>query len=106
MPNALKFILVGLLAVLGIGYFFFSDPGYGKVSNTTYRAATALYSAALAKSAIRLDAVSDFLDEQPSDAVPQHELVWLQEIIELGKNGEWDAAAHSAKRIMEDQIER
>jgi len=86
-------------------FYLFSDRGPGKVSGTTYQAATALYGASMAKSSERIDAVSEFLDEQSSEEVSQSEMDLLNRIVDLGRSGEWKKAASTARRIMEDQIE-
>ena len=102
-----KWILlaIGLLVIVGI--YLSSGRGYGKVSDRSYKVATALYSACLSKSEARLEKVSQLIvdDEDTDQPIPSHERAWLTSIVEQAQGGDWAAAAQSSKRMMEDQVE-
>ncbi len=105
--SAGKWILlaVGLLVIVGI--YLISGRGYGKVSERSYKVATALYGACLSKSEARLEAISQLIvdDKDTEEPIPSHELAWLTSIVEQAQDGNWESAARSSKRMMEDQVE-
>jgi len=102
-----KWILlaVGLLVIVGI--YLSTGRGYGKVTDRSYKVATALYGACLSKSEERLEKVSLLIvdDEGVDEPIPSHERAWLEAIVEQAQDGNWESAAKSSKRMMEDQVE-
>lgn len=98
-------LAIGLLVIIGI--YLSSGRGYGKVSDRSYKVATALYSACLSKSEARLEKVSQLIgdDKGTDEPIPSHERVWLTSIVEQAQDGDWASAAQASKRMMEDQVE-
>jgi hypothetical protein len=129
MPQPSTLIRLSLLLV-SCG-FLIGCGGYGKVSPGAYQSATALFSACKAKTNDRLDKVEAFIQQQPvlSEAdladsatnvdhkqktgaplpadlpITATEKSWLQQIIADARQGNWESAAKSCRRIMEDQVE-
>lgn len=99
--------IVGLVIIVSLFAYF--NRGYGKVSDSTYRAATAIYGACLAKNDARIDAVQTLIDsgseEFDTSQITTEERKWLQSMIREAKSGEWDSAANAAKQLMEAQNE-
>jgi len=93
--SALKWILLAIVLLVGIGIYLSTGRGYGKVSDRSYKVATALYSACLSKSEARLEAVSKLIvdDESGEQPIPSHEREWLTSIIEQAQDGNWESAA-------------
>ena len=102
-----KLILSGVLflALLLGGVFFWSNSGYGEVSPDAYEVAKALYGTCLSKNESRLDSVTVMLDgdDRPLE-ITQTERDWLESMVRSAKDGNWNSAAKSARRMMEDQI--
>jgi len=104
---ARKPLFVGVSLLLLVGMLFTTGCGYGKVSDRSYKVATALYGACLSKSEARLEKISQLIvqDETTEEPIPSHELVWLESIVEQAQEGNWESAAQSCKRMMKDQVE-
>ena len=102
-----KWILAAIALLVIVGIYLSSGRGYGKVTDRSYKVATALYGACLSKSEERLEKVSLLIvDDEGVDApIPSHERAWLTSIVEQAQNGDWESAAQSSKRMMEDQVE-
>jgi len=100
-------LAIGLLVMVTIGIYLSVGRGYGKVSDRSYKVATALYGACLSKNEARLEAVSKLIvdDEGADESIPSHEREWLTSIVEQAQDGNWESAAKSSKRMMEDQVE-
>ena len=103
-----KLILSGVffLALVVGGVFYWSTGGYGEVSPDAYKVATALYGTCLSKNEARLDSVTEMLDgdhEQSLEITPT-ERDWLESMVRTARDGSWNSAAKSARRMMEDQI--
>ena len=80
--------------------------GYGSVSDRAYEYSTATYSACLAKSTERLDRIEEMLSAEGTESTMEpHEVVWIEKIIDEARSGNWESAAKSARRMMEDQVE-
>ncbi|MEM7311772.1 MAG: hypothetical protein AAF497_01345 [Planctomycetota bacterium] len=96
-----RLLCVSLLAgVIGCG-------GYGKVSPKAYEFAKSLYSVSNQRSTERLEAVQSIVDEaHQAGQLTDKEHDWLNDIITQGKNGDWESARQSCRRVMEDQVER
>ena len=105
-----KWILlaVGLLIIIAAIYLS-STRGYGKVSDRSYKIATALYGACLSKSEARLETIgqliSDASEDSSDEPIPNRERAWLNSILQQAQDGDWESAAESCKRMMEDQVE-
>lgn len=105
--HAVTLLAIFLIATASI--YLIANRGYGKVSRESYDMATAIYGACLAKSEPRVEKVEQLIlasDGSANDPMTKQERQWLIGIIQKAKNGNWDSAANSARRIMEDQIER
>lgn len=104
-------LLLPILGVILIGaaIMFCSSQGYGKVSPRAYEVSTALYGACLAKSDARLESIEGLLDEdaeaEDASTVSEDERRWLESMIRTARDGDWESAAKSARRMMEDQVE-
>ena len=100
-------LAIGLLVIVTIGIYLSTGRGYGKVSDRSYKVATALYGACLSKNEARLEKISQLIvdDEGTEEPIPSHERVWLETIVEQAQDGNWESAAKSSKRMMEDQVE-
>ncbi len=102
-------ILLSLFIAVGI---FWATRGYGKISPNGYDYATALYGACLAKSEPRIARVAIMLEQEqskptgdPIDRISQRERGWLEGIVQLARQDQWERAAKMARRMMEDQVE-
>lgn len=100
-------IFLAIVALVAVAIYLSLGRGYGKVSPRSYKVATALYGACLSKSEARLEKISQLIvdDEATDEPIPDHEATWLTSIVEQAKNGDWESAAQSSKRMMEDQVE-
>ena len=98
---------IGLMVMVVIGIYLTTGRGYGKVTDRSYKVATALYGACLSKSDARLEKISLLIidDESTEEPIPSHERAWLTAIVEQAQDGKWESAAKSSKRMMEDQVE-
>lgn len=107
MSNGKVILAVVAALLLGVAITFLTDRGYGKVSPDAYEVSKALYGACLAKSDARLDAVEALFDDDSDQAVELNdkERRWLESMIATAKEGNWESAATSARRMMEDQVE-
>lgn len=100
--------ILAVILVAAASIFLISNQGYGKVSRESYDMATAIYGACLAKSEIRLQKIEQLIhinNRTAPDPMTDRERKWLKSIIQKAKNGNWESAANSARRMMEDQIE-
>lgn len=94
-----------VVLVVGTTLLLAGCGGYGKVSDTAYEVATAVYSACLAESEARIDRVEDLLDDEAFvEQMSDEEVQWLRSIIAKARDGKWQAAAKKARRMMEDQV--
>ena len=103
-----KWILLATgLLVVTVGIYLSSGRGYGKVSDRSYKVATALYGACLSKNEARLEKIGELIvdEEGVDEPIPSHERAWLTSIVERAQEGDWASAAQSSKRMMEDQVE-
>ena len=95
--------------VIGAAIMVWFSQGYGKVSPRAYEVSTALYGACLAKSDARLESIEGLLDEgaetEDASTVSEDERRWLESMIRTARDGDWESAAKSARRMMEDQVE-
>ncbi|QDT49849.1 hypothetical protein Pan258_39040 [Symmachiella dynata] len=81
--------------------------GYPQVSPKAYELSKALYSVCNQKSAERLPAISQLIEDSLADgSLQENEGEWLKEIVTLGQNGDWESAARETRRIMDDQVGR
>ena len=98
------FVAIGVLVIIGI--YLGSNRGYGKVSDRSYKVATALYGVCLSQNEERLEKVSLLLVDTADgeDSIPSHERAWLTSIVQTARNGNWESAAKASKRMMEDQV--
>ena len=80
--------------------------GFGTISDNAYQLATATYGACMAQSVERLDRVQSMLDDEEFvSGMSKKEVRWFKSIFEQARNNQWQAAAQTAKRMMEDQVE-
>jgi hypothetical protein len=104
--SVVKWIVLAVALLVVVAIFFSMGRGYGKVSDRSYKYATALYSACLSESGERLEKISELIEKDTiEELIPSHELKWLTAIVEQAQNGDWKSAAQSSKRMMEDQVE-
>jgi len=81
--------------------------GYPQVSPKTYELSKALYSVCNQKSAERLPIISELIQDSLADgSIGESEGKWLNDIIAIAQNGDWESAAQSARRILADQVDR
>lgn len=81
--------------------------GYGEVSPTAYEYAQSLYNISNRKLAGHLQVAKTQVSEaSDSGDISAKEAKWLQAIIEDAEQERWKQAMKSARRLMEDQIER
>lgn len=103
-------LVVVTLFVAGVAYW--CNSGYGKVSHDAYEVAKALYGACLSRSDERVNQVAMLLEEADevsasgSIEINDTERRWLNTMISTAREGNWKSAAKSARRMMEDQVER
>lgn len=84
----------------------FSGCGYGEVSPTAYKQATALYSICNRKDATRLEEFATGL-QQATEAgeITERESEWLMDIVQKGRQENWEPAMKMCRRMMEDQVQ-
>ena len=105
VENRRNFALISFfITILLVGSYFWLYRGYGEVSPRTYQFSKAIYSACLKKSDDHLAKVEELLNESDGASLPTNEAIWLDQIIEIARSGNWDSAAKKAKRMMEDQV--
>ena len=81
--------------------------GYGDLSPTAYKYATALYSIANRRASTALSSVEHQIESSGrNEEISKQEAQWLREIVLLAQDGDWDAAAREARQMMEDQVDR
>ena len=79
--------------------------GYGEVSGETYEYAKALYSIGNRHDSERLDEVAEMIrSARTAGRITKQESNWLNDIIQLARNDEWETAARRARDMMEDQV--
>lgn len=104
--SVVRWIVLAVALSVVVGVYFSMGRGYGKVSDRSYKYATALYSVCLSKSGERLEKVSALIEKDTVDElIPSHEHGWLASIVGRAQDGDWESAAKSSKRMMEDQVE-
>ena len=93
-----------MTSVCALGLFV-SGCGYGEVSPKAYEIAKALWSICERKDAERLDKVSELIAEsEKAGEVTAEEAGWLRDIVEDGRDGDWDDAVEAAREMMSDQV--
>lgn len=93
--------LLLLVAVCTIGC------GYGEVSPTTYEIAKSLYSISNRKLSGHLDTAKDqIVTSCECGDVSAREAKWLKAIVADAERERWQRAMKSARRLMEDQVDR
>ena len=100
--------MIAIFLVLAVVVYLWVNNGYGKVSPKTYELSKALYGACLAKSDERIEKVDLILSAESARGgveITRQEKAWLNRIIRKARNGKWEAAAKSSRRMMEDQVE-
>ncbi len=81
--------------------------GYPPVSPKAYELSKALYAVCNQKNAERLPVVSDLIQASLTDeSITKSEGQWLNNIVDAGKNGEWETATQEARSLMDDQVDR
>jgi len=105
--KAVAGMAAGVVVILLACLVIWSFSGYGEVSEKTYQFATAAYGASMARSPERIAKLEEMLGEQTfRDALSAPEIGWCENILDQANNGDWTRAAESARRIMEDQVNR
>lgn len=83
---------------------FASGGGYGEISPTAYDDAKAVYSISNRRAAERIESASAQIAlELRKGGLSEKEAAWLTDILDTAKAGDWSAATHAARRLMEDQ---
>jgi len=97
-------LLATLLLMLS-GWYLWPRPV--QLSTEGYEIATALYRICNQQEQTLLGALQAELDTLKNDAdIREPELVYLQQIIDLAKSGEWESAMRAARDAMNDQVQR
>lgn len=95
---------IGLLLLVAFGLSWVLSRGYGQVSERGYEIATSLYSVCNRKDLPRLAIVEELVTETSNDGVlPPHEAKWFRRIIANAHSGDWERAAASIRRLLDDQ---
>lgn len=82
-----------------------SGCGYGEISDNAYDLATATYGACMAQDMARIERVKKMLEDEAFAAgLTTSEIGWFELIIDDAQNEDWETAASSAKRMLEDQV--
>ncbi len=103
--RAPKLVSISLFLLVGVGAYLYLNRGYGEVSELGYQYATALYSACNQSDEGKLEVISEMLTaSHERSELEDHELRWLNGIIERGRRGDWQAAAGAARKLLEDQV--
>ena len=77
----------------------------GLIEADAYALTQAAYSAALAKSEIRIAQIEYLMNDSENPInLSASERRWLTQIIELSHRGKWDAAAQAARNVLEAQV--
>lgn len=81
--------------------------GYGTVSPAAYDHAIALYQLCNLQRVEKLDAVAAQIETaHTSGKITDTEAEWLSAIVGDAREGNWEAAAREARKIVADQVER
>ena len=96
------FVLGGLMLIGIVGWM---NRGYGEISPVAYEYSKALYSACLNKSELHLSKVEQSLGNSNDESLTSNERIWLEAIFDEARDGNWQAAAKKARRMMEDQVQ-
>lgn len=100
-----KLICFGTVLALSLGLYLYLNRGYGEISELGYQYATALYSACNQTDDEKLEVISEMvIAASERQELEEHELRWLQGIIELGRQGDWRAAAGKTRQLLSDQV--
>ena len=93
-------------SLLGLSLLLTSGCGsYGEISPDAYQYAKALYSITNRKALESLDPLSEKIASSlDAGQLSQSEAGWLTEMIDDGRNGDWQAANQAARQMLEDQI--
>ena len=84
-----------------------SGCGYGEVSPTTYELAKSLYNITNRRLDGHLDKVhSQIVASEKLGDISQREAKWLLDIYDDAKNGKWQVAMLSSRRLLEDQVQK
>ena len=101
MARSLKVINACKILILCLGLISIIGCGYGTISPKTYEYAKGLYTISNLKKSDQLDRASKLIEESLSkNEISSQEAGWLNEIISLSKNGNWEAASLSARKML------
>lgn len=102
--SKIKFMLAGFVVVAIAVGLWWMNTGYGEVSPRSYQFSKALYSACQAKNDAHLAKAEEMLAKD-AESLPANELRWLNSIVAMARDGNWESAAANARRMMEDQVQ-
>ena len=84
-----------------------SGCGYGEVSPTAYEYAKSLYNITNRRLDGHLDKVhSQIVASEKQGEISLREAKWLLDIHDDAKNGQWQVAMQSSRRLLEDQVQK
>jgi len=105
MGKKILFSFVGLLLLVAV-VVWFSNRGYGKVSDDSWQVAKAICGACMEKSETRIEKVEALLADPAGELeISDQERLWLQQMIDKGKDGQWGVAAKWARQMMKEQVD-
>ncbi len=105
MDQRRVWIAISLLLLVVVGLTWILNRGYGQVGERGYEIATSLYSVCNRQDIARLAIVEELIAESSSaGALSPQEARWFRGIIANAKSGDWERAAASIRRLMDDQI--
>lgn len=78
---------------------------YGEVTELTYEISSALYSSCNRQDEARLPAIAAQIQSATEgNQLSTKEARWLQEILDLAQEGNWQKARQKARHLMQDQV--
>ncbi|QEG35540.1 hypothetical protein [Bythopirellula goksoeyrii] len=99
-----KVLLLASLLVLLV-FLLMPRWKYGDVSKLTYEISTALYSCCNLQDETRLATIDEQIQAASEGSqLTAKEARWLQEILDLAQEGNWQEAGQNARNLMQDQV--
>lgn len=95
-----------LLVAIGIGCLSAQGCGrYDVLSDEAYQLTKSALLACQSKSEERLGKVEALIEEyRAKSSLSDQELRWLDRVVKLGNDGQWEQGAAMARKIMKDQV--
>lgn len=106
MIHQTKLILAGLLLLVAIAFGARGCGHYSTVNEVTYEHAKALYSVCNRQDIQRLQTCAEMIAKaEQDDQISSTEAAYLNEIIEVARNEQWEESLAMSRQLMVDQVQ-